>query len=121
MVNRSVGPEGGLYGILGRVKLERELSQNACCVQSEDLHLMTSPRTFPEQGFSASPILVCDGESSHMCDTISRISISLKKEGLLSIRNGETDAVWHQVEWRGPEGCGQLDEDAGKELVPTWR
>ena len=121
MVNRSVGPEGGLYGILGRVKLERELSQNACCVQSEDLHLMTSPRTFPEQGLSASTILVCDREASHMSETVSRVSISLRKEGLLNIRNGETKAVWCHVGWRGPEACGQLDEDAGKELVPTWR
>ena len=121
MVNRSVGPEGGLYGILGRVKLERELSQNACCVQSKCLHLMTPQKYFPEQGFSASPILVCDGEASHMFETISRVSISLKKEGLLSIRNGETEAVWHHMEWRVPQGCGQLDEDAGKELVPTWR
>ena len=120
MVNRSVGPEGGLYGVSGRVRLELGLIQNVCRVQSKGLHLMT-PQSFPEQGFSASPILVCDGESSHMCDTISRISVSVKKEGLLSVRNGETDAVWHQVEWRGPEGCGQLDEDAGKELVPTWR
>lgn len=79
MVNRSVGPEGGLYGISGRVKLERELSQNACCVQSEGLHLMTSPRTFPEQGFSASAILVCDGEASHMSETVSRVSISLRE------------------------------------------
>ena len=116
-----MGPEGGLYGILGRVKLERELSQNACCVQSEDLHLMTSPRTFPEQGFSASAILVSNEESSHMSETVNRISISLKKEGLLNIQNGWTEAVWRHKEWTGPEGCGQLDEDAGKELVPTWR
>jgi len=115
-----VGPEGGLYGVSGRVKLELGLSQNACHGQSKGLHLMT-PQSFPEQGFSASPILVCDGEASHMFETISRISISLKKEGLLSNRNGETEAVWHPMEWRGPEGCGQLDEDAGKELVPTWR
>ena len=66
-------------------------------------------------------LLVCDEEASHMFQTISMISISLKKEGLLSIRNGETEAVWHHVEQKGPEACGQLDEDAGKELVPTWR
>jgi len=56
-----------------------------------------------------------------MFETISRISINLKNKGLLSIRNGETEAVWHHVERRGPEGCGQLDDNAGKELVPTWR
>ena len=56
-----------------------------------------------------------------MFETISRISINLKNKGLLSIRNGETEAVWHHVEQKGPEACGQLDEDAGKELVPTWR
>ena len=66
-------------------------------------------------------LLVCDEEASRMFQTISRISISLKKEGLLSNRNGETEAVWYRVEWRGPEGCGQLDDNAGKELVPTWR
>ena len=115
-----MGPEGGLYGVSGRVKLELGLSQNTCCVQSEGLHLMNA-RSFPEQGLSASAILVCYGEASHMIETISRISISLKKEGLLNIRNGETEAVWHPMEWRGPEGCGQLDEDVGKELVPTWR
>ena len=82
---------------------------------------MTPKRSFPEQGLSASTILGCDGEASHMFQTISRISISLKKEGLLSIRNGETEAVWHHVEQRCPEGYSQLDEDAGKELVPTWR
>ena len=81
-------------GVLGRVKLELALSQNACCVQSKCLHLMTPQKSFPEQGFSASPILVCDGEASHMFEIISRVSISLKKEGLLSIRNGETEAVW---------------------------
>ena len=82
---------------------------------------MTPQRTFPEQGFSASAILVRDGEASHMYETVSRVSISLKKEGLLTIRNGETKAIWCHVEQRGPEACGQLDEDAGKELVPTWR
>ena len=78
-------------------------------------------RTFPEQGFSASAILVSNEESSHMSETVNRISISLKKEGLLNIQNGWTEAVWRHKEWTGPEGCGQLDEDAGKELVPTWR
>ena len=67
---------------------------------------MTPQRTFPEQGFSASAILVCDGEASHMSETVSRVSISLKKEGLLNIRNGETEAVWHHMEQRGPEACG---------------
>ena len=56
-----------------------------------------------------------------MSETVNRISISLKKEGLLNIQNGWTEAVRHHKEWTGPEGCGQLDEDAGKELVPTWR
>ena len=101
-----MGPEGGLYGVSGREKLELGLSQNACCVQSKGLHLMTPPRTFPEQGYSASAILVCDGEASHISETVSRVSISLKKEGLLNIRNGETEAVWHHMEQRGPEACG---------------
>ena len=101
-----MGPEGGLYGVSGKVKLDLGLSQNACCVQSKGLHLMTPQRTFPEQGYSASAILVCDGEASHMSETVSRVSISLKKEGLLNIRNGETEAVWHHVEQRGPEACG---------------
>ena len=51
---------------------------------------MTPQRTFPEQRYSASAILVCDGEASHMSETVSRVSISLKKEGLLNIRNVET-------------------------------
>ena len=95
-----------MYGVSGRGKLELGLSQNACCVQSKGLHLMTPPRTFPEQGYSASAILVCDGEASHISETVSRVSISLKKEGLLNIRNGETEAVWHHMEQRGPEACG---------------
>ena len=49
-----MGPEGGLYGVSRMVKLELGLNQNACCVQSKGLHLMT-PQSFPEQGFSASP------------------------------------------------------------------
>ena len=116
-----MGPEGGLYGVSRMVKLELGLNQNACCVQSKGLHLMIPLRTFPEQGFSASAILVSNGEASHMSETVNRISISLKKEGLLNIQNGWTEAVRHHKEWTGPEGCGQLDEDAGKELVPTWR
>ena len=120
MVRKTVGPEGGLYGVSGRVRLELGLIQNVCRVQSKGLHLMT-PQSFPEQGFSASAILVSNEESSHMSETVSRVSISLRKEGLLNIRNGETKAVWCHVGWRGPEACGQLDEDAGKELVPTWR
>ena len=67
---------------------------------------MTPQRTFPEQGYSASAILVRDGEASHISETVSRVSISLKKEGLLNIRNGETEAVWHHMEQRGPEACG---------------
>lgn len=54
------------------------------------LHVMTPPRTFPEQGFGASAILVCDGDASHMSETVSRALISLRKEGLLNTRNGET-------------------------------
>ena len=63
-------------------------------------------RTFPEQGFIAFAILVTNGEASHMSETVNRISIRLKKEGLLNIRNGETEAVWHHMEQRGPEACG---------------
>lgn len=63
-------------GDLRRVWLELGMSQS--------LGVMVPPKTIPALGISVPSVVGCDGEAMYP-EVVSRLSISLKKEGLLTV------------------------------------
>lgn len=65
--------------------------------------VMALARTLLTLGFSVPSVLGCDGEAMFP-EVVNRISISIKKEWLLTVRKGATKAVcivWHGGVHRG--------------------